>query len=191
MHQDELWQVYDANGERVSSEGYKSSLGNPKIGTTDAYVGAASVWLYRYTGDNDVEVLFQQRSPQVTNGGLWDVSAGGHINNGEKVVDAALRELREEIGAEVSASDLEFIFKYKTFFDVQMFINYFLCNWTDRPDVFHFDDNEVSQVKWIKLSNFDKFIDAGAKPPLKNGYYTRELSKFWLRKKQSDGNIEK
>ena len=159
MHTDELWQVFDTNGERISSPGYKSSLGNPKKGTTDQYIGAASVWLYRRTGSGEIEILFQQRSPKVKNGGLWDVSAGGHINNNERVVDAAVRELYEEIGAKA------------------------------RPDDFNFDDGEVSQVKWVKLADFNQFIDKNAKPPLKNGHYTRELTKYWLEKKQADGNL--
>ncbi|MBR0402987.1 NUDIX domain-containing protein [Candidatus Saccharibacteria bacterium] len=189
MHTDELWQVFDTNGERISSPGYKSSLGNPKKGTTNQYIGAASVWLYRRTGSGEIEILFQQRSPKVKNGGLWDVSAGGHINNNERVVDAAVRELYEEIGAKARPDDLEFIFHFKTFFDVQMFINYFLCDWTGRPDDFNFDDGEVSQVKWVKLADFNQFIDKNAKPPLKNGHYTRELTKYWLEKKQADGNL--
>lgn len=185
MHSGELWQEFDARGERVDGAGYDATLGNPEKGS---YVGASAVWLYRRT-DAGVEVLFQQRSLSVNNGGKWDVSAGGHINNGERTVNAAVRELHEEIGVNVLPEDLEFIFKLKTFFKVQMFTHYYLCDWTGREDEFAFDDGEVSAVKWIKLVDFDKFVDENAKDAIKNAFFTRELTKFWLNKK--NGNFTK
>ncbi len=187
MHTDEKWQVYDMEGERVDTDGYDAALGGPLNGESDAYVAAAAVWLYRYTNEG-IEVLFQQRAPQVRHGGKWDVSAGGHINNGERTVDAAVRELFEEIGARAKAEDLEFMFKLKTFFEVQMYAYHYLCDWTGKGDDFSFDDGEVSAVKWVKLKDFDKFIDENAKDPIKNAFFTRELTKFWLTKK--NGNTQ-
>lgn len=187
MHTDELWQAYNANGERISG-GYDAALGNPKNGASDVYVGAASVWLYRHVGD-EIEILFQQRAPQISNGGKWDVSAGGHINDEEATVAAAVRELSEEIGVTVAPEDLEFIFRLKTFFKIQMFINYYICDWTGKPEDFHFADGEVSQVKWVKLSEFDDFVDKYAKQPIVDAHFTRELAKFWLGNKY--GNPQK
>lgn len=186
MHTDELWQEFDAQGERSKGVGYDASLGNPLRGGGDIYVGAAAVWLYRRT-EHGLEVLFQQRSPKISNGGKWDISAGGHINRGEREVDAAVRELAEEIGAKAQPEELEFMFKLKTFFNVQMYVFHYLCDWTGKDDEFVFDDGEVSAVKWVPFSELDEFIDGCVKDPIKNAKFTRELTKFWLSKK--DGNL--
>lgn len=45
------------------------------------------------------EVLLQQRSDRKdSHPGWWDVSVGGHVDVGEDYDDAAIRELREELG---------------------------------------------------------------------------------------------
>lgn len=188
MHQGELWQEFDASGERINGAGYKASSDNPVLGSGEAFVGTASVWLYRHT-DNGLEVLFQQRSMKISNPGKWDLSAGGHINKDEATIDAAIRELYEEIGVKANPSELEFIFCTRTIHTTQMFNSCFICNWTNRGDNFHFDDGEVTQIKWVPLADFDTFIDENVKDSIKKNRFTRELTKFWLSRK--DGNTEK
>ena len=38
--------------------------------------------------------------------GLWDISVAGHIAAGESILDAALREVHEELGLEIKSEDL-------------------------------------------------------------------------------------
>lgn len=181
MHSDELWQEFDTTGTRIAGKGREPSLGNPRTGE-DVYVGAASTWLYRRT-EKGIEVLFQQRSMNVdNNAGKWDVSAGGHINQGETVLDAAVRELNEELGVKIEPEKLEFIFQLKTFFEVQMFTNFFMCDFTGREDEINFSDGEVQAVKWVPLAEFDEFVDANVKKPIQQAFFTRELTKFWMKK---------
>jgi len=50
------------------------------------------------------KVFLQKRSMQKDRQpGLWDSSASGHLESGERYDDCALREAREEIGLELSA----------------------------------------------------------------------------------------
>ncbi len=61
------------------------------------------VWLYTRDG----RILLQQRSRKKSIFPLlWDVSAAGHIEAGEAVLDAAIREVKEELGLELSHKDL-------------------------------------------------------------------------------------
>lgn len=54
------------------------------------------------------EVFIQKRSlNKDTNPGLWDTSAAGHVDAGETPLAAAVRELAEELGIEVSEASLE------------------------------------------------------------------------------------
>jgi isopentenyl-diphosphate delta-isomerase type 1 len=56
------------------------------------------------------EVLFQKRSLQKESfPGVWDVSAAGHISAGETSLQAAIKELAEEIGVYATEQDLTFL----------------------------------------------------------------------------------
>ena len=51
--------------------------------------------------------LFQKREHTGTQDG-WYMMPGGHVDEGEKVLDAAVRELKEELDIVVRPNDLEF-----------------------------------------------------------------------------------
>ncbi len=54
------------------------------------------------------QLFVQKRSvSKDTNAGLWDTSAAGHVDAGESPLEAAVRELHEELGVRVEADDLE------------------------------------------------------------------------------------
>ncbi len=52
------------------------------------------------------QVLLQLRSGTGYRDGHWACAAAGHVEAGESVVEAALREAREEIGVRIAAADL-------------------------------------------------------------------------------------
>jgi isopentenyldiphosphate isomerase len=65
---------------------------------------AVHVWIVT----SDGKLLLQRRSHRKENNpGLWDVSAAGHISAGETVIDAAIREVAEELGLRIEAAELE------------------------------------------------------------------------------------
>ncbi|MFD0962704.1 NUDIX hydrolase [Pseudofulvibacter geojedonensis] len=69
------------------------------------------VWFY--TTEN--ELLFQLRSPNKINyPNLWDVSVAGHIISGETSINAAIREVKEELGIHLSEDHLQYIGSHKT-----------------------------------------------------------------------------
>lgn len=160
MHKGELWQEYDFNGSRlgsIDSSDYKNK---------DAKLfGGVAIMLYRFK-DGDVEFLFQRRSEFVDrNAGKWDVSAAGHINFEEKELDSAVRETREEIGAEIKPEKLELAGAYVR--PGRSLINLYFYDWTDREDSFHFDDKEVSEVKWVTFKDLVAFWPS-LKPQVEN-----------------------
>ena len=64
---------------------------------------AAHVWIV----GSDGRVLLQRRSLEKENWpGLWDVSVAGHVSAGESAKEAVIREASEELGLELSASEL-------------------------------------------------------------------------------------
>lgn len=178
MHHDEQWQVFAPNGESIAGASWASILGNP--GTdVDEIVGVAITFLYRRNENGELEFLWQKRAKDVDRyPEYYDLSAGGHINLGESAVEAAIREAREEIGVELGANDLRYGFMRP--FNKNRFAWLYFVNYTGRPDEFHFDDNEVSEVKWVPYSEMREFIHNYAKPPLASDEMTFDFVDEWL-----------
>lgn len=189
MHHDEMWQVYAPNGEAIPGEGWDSALNNPEKSGSDKIVGVAVVFLYRYNDSGELELLWQKRADGIDRyPGYYDISAGGHINLGETIVEGAIRECREEIGAEILASDLQFAFTKP--FNKNRFAWIFMVDYSGRPDEFHFDDKEVSEVKWVSYRETEEFRKKYAKPPLQRDDITFINLDDWMRMRgMVDGNL--
>jgi isopentenyl-diphosphate Delta-isomerase len=77
----------------LKSEAHKKGYFHPTV----------HIWFYTESG----QVLFQKRGVnKETFPNYWDVSAAGHVMAGETIEDAALREVEEEIGLSIKASQL-------------------------------------------------------------------------------------
>ena len=186
MHHDEIWQLYYQNGEPIVGKGWNAELGNPEVTSNDGIVGVAIVFLYRVNHEGELEFLWQRRSEEIDRyPGDWDFSAGGHVNLGESVVEAAAREAREEIGIKVDERELKFVTMYP--FNKNRFAWVYLVNWTGKTDEFHFDDREVSEVKWRKYDEMDEFRKNYAKKPMRKDRLTFDVIDAWLR---SHGNLQ-
>jgi isopentenyldiphosphate isomerase len=68
------------------------------------------IWLR----DDFGNILFQLRAhDKENNPNLYDTSCAGHISAGDRSLESAVREIREELGLKKSASDLKFLFEAK------------------------------------------------------------------------------
>lgn len=178
MHKDEIWQLYQKNGEPIEGAGWPAMRNNP-AGDDGEIVGIAIVFLFRRNSEGELELLWQKRSDKIDRyPGDYDISAGGHINLGESIVEAAIRETREEIGVVVSPDELGFVTMYP--FNKNRFAWIFAADWTGKEDAFCFDDKEVSEVRWVPLKNTDEFRKKYAKKPLKEDPITFETLKYWF-----------
>lgn len=78
------------SGER--DDGYRlEAAGGPRVRTD-----IVDVYIFRRRGDGMVEFLLLERASEPLKGTWQPVM--GHIERGERAVEAALRELREEVG---------------------------------------------------------------------------------------------
>ncbi len=114
-------------------------------------VPAAYVALVR-----DDEVLLQQRQNTGYMDGHWSFSAAGHVERGESVTAAAVRETYEELGVRITESDLEplcTIHRRQNERDGGQRVDFFfsVSHWEGEPTV---QETEKSGgIRWAPLSD--------------------------------------
>ena len=178
MHKNEIWQLYYPNGEPIVGEGWDAKKDNPTESDKEI-VGVAVVFFFRKNLHGVLGLLWQKRSAGVSRyPGFYDISAGGHVNLGESLVEAAVRESREEIGAEISELDLGFVTMRG--FNKNRFAWVYAVDWTKKTEEFHFDDKEVEEVRWIPFDMTVDFKQKYAKPSLKKDDLTFEALRIWF-----------
>ncbi|WP_417291189.1 NUDIX hydrolase [Corallibacter sp.] len=95
---EELIDIVSENGKPTGKTALKSV-----IHREGHYHNTAHIWLYT----NNHEILLAQRSfKKAICPGLWDVSVAGHVDAGETIKQAAIREIQEEISLNIKQEDL-------------------------------------------------------------------------------------
>ena len=98
----------DVLNEDGSPAGF--ACGRSRVHAEGLWHRTVHIWAFNGEG----KILFQLRSRvKENNPGLLDTSCAGHISAGDSSVNAAVRELREELGIVKSSRDLEYLFEAK------------------------------------------------------------------------------
>lgn len=176
---DELVDIWDEDGKATrrtlwKSEAHRLGLFHPTV----------HVWLY--TADR--KILFQQRGRhKKTFPLLWDVSVAGHVGAGEIIMEAALREVKEEIGLSISEHDLQNIGIFKSvhkhapdFVDAE-FNHSFLCELKKPLEALQKEDDEVEALDLISINAYKKSFEKGLSNkfvPLSRDYFERLVTEL-------------
>lgn len=100
---EELLDIVDEEGLIIGQAPRRLCHGNPEL-----LHRAVHVLVFRTTGD----LLLQKRSlAKDIQPGKWDTSVGGHLDCGETYLDAAKREMAEELG--LTGNPLTFLYTSK------------------------------------------------------------------------------
>lgn len=96
-------------------------------------------------------VLLQRRQNTGFADGLLDLSCSGHVENGESMSDAVLRECREELGISLKSEDIEFVcFIHKRDGDAVYYYGYFICEkFKGSPKIMEKD--KCAQLLWADI----------------------------------------
>ena len=102
------------------------------------------------------ELFIQKRSQSKdSNPGLWDSSAAGHLECGERYSDCASRELAEELAIAVTAP-LDFLFRLSASRQTGMeHCSVYRCI-NDGP--FQLQPEEIDEGKWVSIAHMDKRV---------------------------------
>lgn len=101
------------------------------------------------------QVLLQRRSPNKKMWpNMWDMTAGGHVLTNEFGFQAAIREVKEELGIELDKKDMTFIgssisTNIKGDIINNHFNEYYIINKDIDETKLTLQKEEVSEVKWI------------------------------------------
>lgn len=141
----------------------------------------AHVWIFRKK-EGQVQVLLQKRSDNKdSDPGCYDISSAGHIPAGVDYIPSALRELKEELGVEVSGDALLYCgqrrFRFEKEFHGRLFRDNQVSNiyalWLDRDEEeFVLQKEEVSKVRWM---DFKDCVTAVRENKIPHCIYMEEL----------------
>lgn len=148
----------------VTKEGIptgKSAL-KSEIHTKGFYHNTAHIWFYTIKG----EILLAQRAAtKLICPLLWDVSVAGHVDAGESIEQAAIRETKEEIGLVITQSQLHKIGVSECFqsYDSRIidneFHHTFILKLETNINNLLLDANEVENIKLVSLEEFQNLIN--------------------------------
>ena len=112
--------------------------------------------------DGDGRVLIAQRPEGKQMAGLWEFP-GGKVEPGERPEAALIRELREELGIEVSQSCLApFVFASRAYESFHLLMPLYLCRRWEGTVVAH----EHAALKWVRPNQLSDWPMPPADEPL-------------------------
>ncbi|WP_442923404.1 NUDIX domain-containing protein [Microbacterium sp. JZ31] len=100
------------------------------------------------------EVLLQLRSDTGYYDAHWAAGAAGHVDRGESLLQAAVREAAEELGVRISVDDLEFLtLEHRTgdgaAIDERIDVFFGSRSWEGTPAL---QEDKASDLRWFPLT---------------------------------------
>ncbi len=140
---DEYLEIVNERGEILGRELRSKIHGNPSL-----IHRVTHVLVFNPAG----ELLLQKRSMKKDVApGRWDTSVGGHINAGESIEEAVLREMEEELG--IKGIMPEFIYSYihSNPYETELVYTHH-CVYDGE---IKFNTEEIEEVRFWRLSDID------------------------------------
>jgi len=155
---EEYLDILTPSGTLTGKTALKSS-----VHSNGYYHNTAHLWLYT----PNREILLAQRSAtKVICPLLWDVSVAGHVDAGETITEAVIREAQEEIGLILSTDQLKKIGVFSSFQTYEKglidneFHHTFIAPLNQPLNTLIPEPNEVEGLKLVTLINFEELLNA-------------------------------
>lgn len=119
-------------------------------------------WIFRRKRGR-IQILLQKRSRDKDSfPGMYDTSSAGHIEAGQEPLEAAIRELKEELGIQASPEQMIFVGTFRTeikmefhgkmFHDNQVAFVYLYDAPVNADDLI-LQEDEVEAIEWFDLED--------------------------------------
>lgn len=146
----EVWDIYDALRRPTG----RTMLRGEEVAPGDYHV-AVHVIIFNRAG----QMLIQQRqSCKKAFPDAWDISVGGCAIQGENSQQAAMREVREELGLEIDLHDTppDLTLAFPGGFD-----DMYIVEREQEPDALRLQEEEVQAVRWAEREEILKMLRNG------------------------------
>ncbi len=122
--------------------------------------------------DRNGRLLMQKRSmDKDVAPGKWDTSVGGHVNPGETVIEAAKREMAEELG--ISGCELKYLYSYLFSNRTESeLVSTFSCEYSGG---FSVNKEEIDEIAFWELDKVRENLGKG----LFSGHFEKEINTFF------------
>jgi isopentenyldiphosphate isomerase len=155
---EELLDIYDSCGNAVNKTKPRS-----QVHRDGDWHRTVHVWIV----NSKDELLLQKRSMEKeSHPGLWDISSAGHIAAGQSSIDAAVREVQEELGLIIFPGELNFAFTLRNqcvvnnggFIDNEISDVYIIKRDIIISDL-HLQKSELSDVKFVHYKTLEDMLE--------------------------------
>lgn len=162
----ELFDVRTENGDLTGIQKERD-----KVHTDGDWHASVHIWIYRKkrNGNSNLEVLLQKRSNNKDSfPGYLDAACTGHVDAGEEYLEAAIRELEEEVGLTICFSDLSFVMQQLNTDQYVFHSKPFLSNEVNRvyvldkeieEELLKFQQEEIDELMWMDIIELGKKIE--------------------------------
>ena len=121
-------------------------------GRFSVYATASMIIEREYNGERQILLQLRQNTGYMDN--MWDLGAGGHLDEGETMRQAAIRESKEELNIDVAEEDMEFVYLGSNFIPNKGIYNctYFKVN-KFSGDLKANEPKRCREIRWFKLND--------------------------------------
>ena len=148
---EEMLDIYNFDGKHLGI------LSREECHTKNAGVYHKPVWVW--VKNSNGEILLQKRAKSKREAGKWDLAVAGHVVAGETILEACIRETREELGVKTVSSDFVFL-KEIIRKDHWELVQVYLLILNKGIDELTPDSSEIEDLKWVKYSEFKKLVES-------------------------------
>lgn len=115
------------------------------------------------------KILYLRRHNSEWNDGKLTVPAG-HIDQGETPLQSAVRELKEEVGLDISLDQIEF---FHTHYNVDRYVDFYfrVKDFSEEPKLM--EPDKSSELLWKDIGEYDEVID-NVRLSIESGYLKGE-----------------
>ncbi len=140
---DEYIEIVNDKGEIIGKELRSKVHGNPSL-----IHRVTHVLVFNPKG----ELLLQKRSKNKDVApGKWDTSVGGHVNAGETIEEAVIREMEEELGIKGIMPEFVYSYIHSNPYETELVYTH-QCIYTGE---IKFNHEEIEEVRYWRLSDID------------------------------------
>ena len=145
---DEIFEIVNEDGEVIGFASRSECHSNPELLHQVAHVLVVN--------SKDQICLQLRPAHKDVQPNKWDTSVGGHVDPGEAPAEAAVREMREELGIE---GELTFLYRYVWRSSIESeLVSTYLCHFDGELNP---DPHELAEAKWWTESDVNEKLATG------------------------------